>query len=270
MKVFKEENWEYKLKIKKYLYNADGTINGNIVKSVLEKDNTQFNIGGTSQGTRELKDMFNKETFKNPKPSSLISLLIYISTKIKDEKIYILDFFAGSGTSAYSVMKLNKEDGGNRKFILVEMADYFDAVIIPRIKKLSYSLNSGNGQPQDTYGTGVFFKYYELEQYEETLANCKYKDGDLFQVPGRSPYQKYVFMKDEKMLECLEIDYKKGKVDVDLDKLYPSIDIAETLSNLTGKWITKITDSEVEFEGGTKINTKELDYKLIKPLIWWD
>ncbi|HOK35053.1 MAG TPA: site-specific DNA-methyltransferase, partial [Candidatus Paceibacterota bacterium] len=172
LKVFKE-NGEYKLKIKKYLYNADGTINGNIVKSVLEKDNTQFNIGGTSQGTRELKDMFNKETFKNPKPSNLISLLIYISTRIKDEKNYILDFFAGSGTTAHAVMKLNKEDGGNRKFILVEMADYFDTVIIPRIKKLSYSFDWKNGQPKNTDGLGIFFKYYELEQYEETLANCK-------------------------------------------------------------------------------------------------
>jgi len=116
---------------------------------------------------------------------------------------------------------------------------------------------------------GGFFKYYELEQYEEALANCKYEDGDLFNVPGRSPYQEYVFMKDEKMLKALEIDYKNNKVKVDLDKLYPNIDIAETLSNLTGKWIKKVSDGEVEFEDGTKINTKDLDYKLIKPLIWW-
>jgi len=117
---------------------------------------------------------------------------------------------------------------------------------------------------------GGFFKYYELEQYEEALANCKYEDGGLFTVPGRSQYQEYVFMKDEKMLECMEIDYENNKVKVDLDKLYPNIDIAETLSNLTGKWIKKISDREVEFEDGTKIDTKDLDYKLIKPLIWWE
>lgn len=117
---------------------------------------------------------------------------------------------------------------------------------------------------------GGFFKYYELEQYEETLANCKYEDGDLFNVPGRSPYQEYVFMKDEKMLKALEIDYENDKVKVDLSKLYSNIDIAETLSNLTGKWIKKVGDGEVEFEDGTKINTKDLDYKLIKPLIWWE
>jgi len=74
----------------------------------------------------------------------------------------------------------------------------------------------------------------------------------------------------KKMLKALEIDYEKERVKVDLTKLYPNIDIAETLSNLTGKWIKKISDDEVEFEDGTKINTKDLDYKLIKPLIWWE
>jgi len=71
------------------------------------------------------------------------------------------------------------------------------------------------------------------------------------------------------MLKALEIDYEKEKVKVDLSKLYPNIDIAETLSNLTGKWIKKISESEVELEDGTKINIKDLDYKFIKPLIWW-
>ncbi|GAB6274708.1 MAG: hypothetical protein STSR0004_15720 [Peptococcaceae bacterium] len=174
------------------------------------------------------------------------------------------------------------------------------------------------------YQGGGFFKYYELEQYEEALANCKYEDGDLFNSPlikewtaegrtgywsCRSPYQEYVFLKDEKMLKALEIDYENNKVKVDLDKIYPNtpsadannplqeatprqtssatplqegnIDIAETLSNLTGKWIKRIIsrplgtplekgNCEVEFEDGTKINTKDLDYKLIKPLIWWE
>ena len=71
------------------------------------------------------------------------------------------------------------------------------------------------------------------------------------------------------MLKAMEIDYENEKVKVDLTKLYPNIDIAETLSNLTGKWIKKISDDEVEFEDRIKINTKDLDYKLIKPLIWW-
>ncbi len=228
----------------------------------------------------------------------------------------VLDFFLGSGTTTAVAHKLG------RKWIGIEMGEHFYDVVLPRMKKvLAYDksgitkelktprqtssdtpLKEGNNSPSVkgcqpqvdgvVYQGGGFFKYYELEQYEEALANCKYEDGDLFNspfskgchseemvgyLPGRSPYQEYVFLKDEKMLEALEIDYKKEKVKVDLSKLYPnpstplgtSIDIAETLSNLTGKWIKKINDGEVEFEDGTQINTKDLDYKLIKPLIWW-
>ena len=75
------------------------------------------------------------------------------------------------------------------------------------------------------------------------------------------------------MLEALEIDYKNNKVKVDLSKLYKNIDIIdipETLSNLYGKWIKKINSDYVEFEDREKINIKDLDYKLIKDLIWWE
>ncbi len=71
------------------------------------------------------------------------------------------------------------------------------------------------------------------------------------------------------MLKAMEIDYENEKVKDDLTKLYPNIDIAETLSNLTGKWIKKISDDELDFEDRIKINPKDLEYKLIKPLIWW-
>ncbi len=69
------------------------------------------------------------------------------------------------------------------------------------------------------------------------------------------------------MFKTLEIDYEKNKIKLDLLRLYPNIDIAETLSNLTGKWIKAIKDGEVEFTDGSKINTKELNYKFIKPLV---
>lgn len=271
LKVFKEDNGSYVLRIKKYLYNPDGMINGNVIKSILDKDNTMFNIGGTSQGTKEIRDIFNKEMFKNPKPSNLVSLLIFISTKIKENNNYILDFFAGSGTTAHATMKLNKNDKGNRKFILVDISDYnFYSIIIPRIKKISYSFNWKDGKPQDIDGIGVFLKYYELEQYEEALSNIVYENDDMLIVGNKTPYEQYIFMKDERMLRALEIDYKNNNVKLDLSKLYKNIDIAETLSNLTGKWIKKIKKDEVEFEDGIKINTKDLDYKLIKPLIWWE
>ena len=176
----------------------------------------------------------------------------------------VFDFFLGSGTTTAVAHKLG------RKWVGVEMGEHFYTVVLPRMKKVLAYDKSGISKEVKEYKGGGFFKYYELDQYEEALANCKYEDGDLFNAPGRSPYQEYVFLKDEKMLKALEIDYENNNVKVDLNKLYPNIDIAETLSNLTGKWIKKISADEVEFEDGTKINTKDLDYKLIKPLIWWE
>lgn len=116
---------------------------------------------------------------------------------------------------------------------------------------------------------GGFFKYYEFEQYEDTLRKVRYEESDIFENIDKDLYNQYVFLRDPKMLEALEIDYDDNKVKVDLSKLYQNIDIPETLSNLRGKWIKKITSDFVEFEDGERINIKDLDYKIIKPLIWW-
>jgi len=187
----------------------------------------------------------------------------------------ILDYFVGIGSSVAVAHKLY------RKWIGIDMGEHFyryetekgPSGILTRMKEVL--AGQGNHEPcgiskDVNWQGGGFFKYYDLEQYEEALANCKYQDGDLFNAPGRSPYQEYVFMKDEKMLKAMKIDYKNDKVEVDLSKLYSNIDIAETFSNLTGKWIKKISNDQVEFDDGTKIDTKNLDYKLIKPLIWWE
>ena len=221
-------------------------------------DNNWLDLTGYSSTTE-----FQTENSEYP-----IKRIIDHITSNKDD--LVMDFFLGSGTTTAVAHKLG------RKWLGVEMGEHFYSVVLPRMKKVLAYDKSGISKEKDVKekynknNAGGFFKYYELEQYEEALANCKYEDGDLFNSPSKTPYQEYVFMKDEKMLECLEIDYENNKVKVDLDKLYQNIDIAETLSNLTGKWITKITDSEVEFEDEMKINTKDLDYKLIKPLIWWE
>ncbi len=199
--------------------------------------------------------------FQTENSEILLKRVIETSSNTED---FVFDFFLGSGTTTAVAHKLS------RKWIGVEMGEHFYTIVLPRMKKVLAYDKSGISKDVKEYQGGGFFKYYELEQYEETLANCKYEDGDLFNSPSKTPYQEYVFMKDEKMLKALEIDYEKGKVKVDLTKLYPNIDIAETLSNLIGKWIKKISDNEVEFEDGTKIDTKNLDYKLIKPLIWWE
>jgi len=136
-------------------------------------------------------------------------------------------------------------------------------------KVLAYD-KSGISKEVKEYQGGGFFKYYELEQYEEALDNTVYENHDMFIAGNKSPYEQYVFLKDEKMLKALEIDYENNKLKVDLYKLYPNIDIAETLSNHTGKWIKKINDGQISFNDNTTINMKFIDYKLIKHIIWWE
>ena len=196
----------------------------------------------------------------------LLKRVIEISSNPKD---IILDFFLGSGTTTAVAHKLG------RKWIGVEMGDHFYTVVLPRMKKVLFFDKSGISKEKDVkekynqQKAGGFFKYYELEQYEDTLRKTKYEDSDLFEIPSQSPYSQYIFMKDKKMLDALELDFKNNKVKVNLEKLYPKIDIAETLSNLLGKWIKRISENEVEFEDGEKVEIKNLDYRLIKPLIWW-
>jgi len=201
-------------------------------------------------------------------------LLKRVIETASNEGDLVMDFFLGSGTTIAVAHKLG------RKWIGVEMGNHFyryetdkgPSGVLVRMKEVL--AGKGNHEPcgiskEIKWKGGGFFKYYELEQYEDTLRKTKYEDSDLFEIPNQSPYSQYVFMKDKKMLDALELDFKNSKVKVNLEKLYPNIDIAETLSNLLGKWIKRISENEVEFEEGEKVNLKNLDYRLIKPLIWW-
>ncbi|MBI2989403.1 MAG: site-specific DNA-methyltransferase [Deltaproteobacteria bacterium] len=222
----------------------------------------------TDHGTRILKDLFGKHgVFSYPKSPYLVEDCLRVANL--DRTDIALDFFAGSGTTAHATINLNREDEGKRKYVLIEMADYFESVLVPRIKKVIYSDKWKDGKAQNGQGVSHFMKYYTLEQYEGTLRCAKYGEADLFDDPNKDAYHQYVFLRDLKMLEALEVDLKKNKVKVELSKLYDGIDIAETLSNLTGKWIKRIAADSVEFDDGEVVDTKNLDWKRIKPLIWW-
>ncbi len=232
-------------------------------------------IGETWNINKVKRDGRETFGFNTQKPEDLLKRIVKVSSQ--DGSI-VLDYFLGIGTTIAVAHKMR------RKWIGIEIADHFNTMyidqtgakkigIVGRMKEVL--AGQGNHEPcgiskEVNWQGGGFFKYYELEQYEETLANTVYENHDLLVIGDKSPYEQYVFLKDEKMLKALEIDYENKKVNVDLSKLYQNIDIAETLSNLTGRWIKKITQDEVEFEDGSKINTKELDYRLIKPLIWWE
>lgn len=189
----------------------------------------------------------------------------------------VLDFFGGSGTTAHAVINLNAQDGGRRKYIMVEANDYFHTVMLPRVKKVVFSDKWKDGTASDSgKGSSHFCKYFALEQYEDTLRRALYLDDRetaqpaFFDNPHESPFSSYVFLRDKKMSDALRIDYDKNKVGVDFSQLYEGIDLAETLSCVKGKFIRRVTADSVEFADGEIIDYDELDYRDILPLVWWD
>jgi len=128
-------------------------------------------IDNIGNGTSNLKELFRDSVFDYPKSAELVQLFVRMQGLCGDE--VILDFFAGSGTTAHAVINLNREDGdaGKRKYILCEMGDYFDTVTKPRIEKVVYSRDWKDGKPVSRQGSSHCFKYMRLEQYEDTLNN---------------------------------------------------------------------------------------------------
>ncbi|WGF91530.1 site-specific DNA-methyltransferase [Aequorivita marisscotiae] len=113
-------------------------------------------VDTTENAGRMLHEIFGKKVFDFPKTPSLIE---YIINFLCNENDIILDSFAGSGTTAHAVLNLNKQDGGNRKFILVEMEDYANDITAERVKRVTKGYGSGNKKVE---GTGGAFDFYEL------------------------------------------------------------------------------------------------------------
>ena len=91
-------------------------------------------VGHTQEAKREVIEFFGKsEVFDTPKPVRLVQRMLQIATNPGD---LVLDSFAGSGTTAHAVLSLNKQDGGNRKFILVECEDYADKITAERVRRV--------------------------------------------------------------------------------------------------------------------------------------
>ncbi len=124
-----------------------------------------------SHGTKLLKKLFGECEFGFPK--SLWATQDVVFCAMGDLKGgTIADIFAGSGTTGHAVINLNRQDHGNRKYLLAEMGEYFDTVLVPRLKKVVYSTDWKEGKPQsrDT-GISHAFKIVRLESYEDTLNN---------------------------------------------------------------------------------------------------
>jgi adenine specific DNA methylase Mod len=202
-------------------------------------------------------------------------LLYRVIETATQENDLVLDFFTGSATTQAVAQKLG------RKWLGVEMGDQFFNVDLPRLKQVIFGKQSGISKDlKEKYKGGGIFKYEELEQYEDTLRNMKYKDSSPNSIfDTRKAFEQYVFYADQKFAHVLEV--KEDILEIDFDKLYPNIDFAETLSNLLGLPIKKITKNSVVLQDGDSEKEIKTDYKnmneseklafvrLLKPALWW-
>lgn len=143
--------------------------------------------GHTDEAKKDLLSIFGgKVTFDTPKPARLIERVLTIAASPDS---IVLDSFAGSGTTAHAVLNMNKADGGNRRFILVEMMDYADSITAERVKRVIDGYGEGKKAVE---GTGGSFSYYELGLV------LLLPDGNLNEEVGAQKIREYVYYMETK------------------------------------------------------------------------
>ena len=165
------------------------------------------NIGMSQDGTKEISELFSSKVFSFPKPTSLVKFLMHMHTSGDD---IILDFFSGSATTAHAVMQLNAEDGGHRKFIMVQLPESCDEkseaykagykticeIGKERIRRAGDKIKSES--PLTTQDLDIGFRVLKLDD-----TNMK----DVYYAPDDY---------DQGMLAGLESNIKDDRTDLDL------------------------------------------------------
>ncbi|MFZ4457306.1 MAG: DNA methyltransferase [Bacteroidales bacterium] len=252
------------------LYNDEGA--RDLVQSIWT--NNKFNA--TVNGTNLLTDLFNNSgLFSYPKSVYTIKTAIDVIIHSKKHSI-VLDYFAGSGTTGHATIKLNREDNGNRKYILVEMGTYFNTVTKPRIQKVIYSDNWKNGKPQDKAGISQIVKCQVFESYEDTLNNLylnspQNQSAIDFSERAQEEYLLQYMLEIESRDNLFNLEMFRKPFDYQLkitenNELKPTkVDLVETFNYLIGLYVNKVQrvkDIKV-VEGITRTGIKTL-------VIWRD
>jgi adenine-specific DNA-methyltransferase len=233
-------------KLKRFLSESKGM---NIRSVWLEE-------GTNDSASQMMDDILHSEnqsrSFKNPKPVELIKKVIHHSmTGIGTA----LDFFAGSGTTGHAVINLNREDGGRRKFILVEMADYFDTVLLPRLKKVIFTPEWKEGKPkrmatdEEAKRSPRILKIIRLESYEDALNNLTFDEASgqkMLERFGDEYLLRYMLVWETRHSETLLNVEKltapfcyKLKIHRDGETQERTVDLPETFNYLLGLEVQK-------------------------------
>ena len=181
--VISESNGKFSVRVKHYLRDENGIMRKGKPLSVLNGPFTQ-------EGTTELFELFGETVFDFPKPSSLIRYFAsFVINEIEDKNAIMFDFFAGSGTTAQALLELNQQDGGNRKFILVQLPEPTERKDFPtiaditkeRVRRVIKKLNDEDGGKLKL-GSGVKpdrgFKVFKLQSSNFKAWNAEQPKDD--------------------------------------------------------------------------------------------
>ena len=201
--VFKKVDGKWNVYFKQYLKvdNNDNPID----RSLPYQNIIKLEQANNTQGTREIMTLLGNKYFDYPKPSNLIKYLLNI---VRTENSFILDFFSGSATTAHAVMQLNAEDGGQRKFIMVQLPEKTDEkseahkagydticeIGKERIRRAAKKIHEEN--PDAEFDGG--FRVFKLD--DTNMRDVYYSAGDYNQT----------------MLDLLESNIKDDRTDLDL------------------------------------------------------
>lgn len=167
-------------RLKRFLHEVQ---DGIVPQTILKREDA----GDSQSAKKDIIEIFKGagRVFETPKSVSLIEIILKIST---NKNSIILDSFAGSGTTAHAVLNINKQDGGNRKFILIEMEDYAETITAERVKRVinGYAEKEGTGGSFDYYTLGEPL-FDEHNNLNETIAIEKIREYVWF-TETRIPY----------------------------------------------------------------------------------
>ena len=196
------------------------------------------------RGYWDMTDVFNRvghEGFvpfpNGKKPLDFVTKYLVLAGVKNNKSSICLDFFAGSGTIGHAVLNLNKTDNGNRKFILVEMGNYFDDTLKKRIRCAMFSENWKDGKPdakKKPDGTVGIVKYQRLEQYEDILNNLITSPPD-YTAETELPVT-YLYRPEEQQIRLMmdmRFPFSNG-ITYGKDSTEGTVDVLETYCYLKG------------------------------------
>lgn len=223
------------------------TINHEQKREVLFSNWTDSKFNSGTHGSNLLRDMGLGDNFDYPKSINALETALWAQTYGRNNAL-ILDYFAGSGTTAHATINLNRQDEGNRKYILVEMGKHFDTATKPRVQKAVYSKDWKDGKPVTRKGVSHIFKYIRLESYEDALNNLEIRLTDQqLSLLEKNPDIREQYMlsymlsnETENSTSLLNIDMfqnpfeYKMKIANGLETQVTAVDLVETFNYLLG------------------------------------